>query len=343
MVKLTGLPRELRQQILLLALPNTNRTDSHIQVLQLFHINHIIRQDMAEVLKIRSPLRSMSSPGALPSPPPPTLAWTDDRICLDLFHSSPVDRTTEWPDYCGRPRMLTNPEHFAAWADAVPLLPDSVKQVWLDVTPAPGSKRKQHPLTLNRYVHNKGNSEKFLLKHVGDVAALVGEIDRRYGGRVEVVLTGTVSQRSDGFLMGVDELVGRELEFQGTVLRSVDARFAKIVEGVRERTSTRVTWHGRRQGDKHPLVWLCDVSLGAETAVLFAQLVHEFLDEERMLLDDVFKIAGFRADFPDGEGELVLPPTGNSRRKFQHFVAEDLSLKALEVGEGGDRHVVVSL
>jgi len=67
---------------------------------------------------------------------PRILDWKFDRICLDLFYTSDIKRMI-CICYCYSPETWTHPELVAAWADAVPLLPNGVKEVWLDVTPAP--------------------------------------------------------------------------------------------------------------------------------------------------------------------------------------------------------------
>ena len=62
MSRLTQLPTELRQQILLLALPDTNRIGSSTQVLRLFHMDELLREDMATVVALWSPLYYISHP-----------------------------------------------------------------------------------------------------------------------------------------------------------------------------------------------------------------------------------------------------------------------------------------
>ena len=74
------------------------------------------------------------------------------------------------------------------------------------------------------------------------------------------------------------------------------------------------------------------------TELLYALLAHEGM--ETAVLDNIKKIAEFR----DGEGELDLPPASKMRRGVQHCIAANMGgLKTVGVGEGGNRHVVVSL
>lgn len=292
---------------------------------------------MVTVVSIWSPLHYVSRPDALSRPMPRTLNWKIDRICLDLFYTSDIGRIT-WTCYCRHPGMWTHPELIAAWAEAVPLLPDGVKEVWLDVTPAPAKKRNQHRMILNRFIDDQRVSDKFLGGHVSDVAALVTRIDQHYGGSVQVLLTGTITPKSRYFLSQVNESVGRELEFRGPSISAEDLQFAKINNGVLRMTSKKRGWTGRRRGDKHPLSWLIYVTWDRRTELLYALLAHEGM--ETAALDDVKKIAEFR----NGEGELELPPASKLRRGFQHCIAADMGgLKTVGVGEGDDRHVVVSL
>jgi hypothetical protein len=337
MSRLTQLPTELRQQILLLALPDTNRIGSSTQVLRLFHIDKLLREDMATVVALWSPLHYISHPTALSSPMPRTLNWKIDRICLDLFYTSDIKRMA-CICYCYGPETWTHPELIAAWADAVPLLPAGVKEVWLDVTPAPAEKRNKHRMILNLWVNDRRVSEAFLGGHVDDVAALVKRIDQHYGGSAQVLLTGTLTPRCQWYLPEVNEMVGREMKFQGTSVSAEEARFASIDDGVRRITSRKKEWQGKRRGDRHPLSWLHVVTWDERTKFLYAALAFEGM--ETAALDDLKKIADFR----DGEGELALPPTSKMRRAFQHRVAADMGgLKTVGVGEGDDRHVVVSL
>lgn len=155
---------------------------------------------------------------------------------------------------------------------------------------------------------------------------------------MQVLLTGTLTPRSRYYLSDVNEMVGRELEFQGTSVSAEEARFASIDDGVRRMTSRKKEWPGKRRGDKHPLSWLHYVTWDRKTAFLYARFAFEGM--EMAAIDDLKKIAEFRG----GEGELALPPASNKRRSFQHRVAADMGgLKTTGVGEGDDRHVVVSL
>lgn len=337
-MSLLYLPTELRQQILSLALPDTNRIGSFwpAQILSLFHINQRIRQEMDAVIGMWSPLHYVSTPSFLTNPQPQPLGQPKvERICLDLFHESEANRIM-WSCYCSDPSTWTHPELIAAWAGAVPLLPKCVSEVWLDVTPAPAKKREQNCLALNRFVHGKCASRKFLAGHVRDVAALVRSIDEYYNGRVSVVVTGRLSTKSAFFVEGVSVASGRDVEFVGEWVSSDDARFARIGEAVQRMTSRRQTWQGKRCGEMHPLAWLRDVVWDEKSRFVFARAAHAY--QEGAVVDDLRRIAEFKVGQSE---ELLLPPAGSLRRAFQHRTAADLDLKTVGEGDGDDRHVVV--
>lgn len=337
MASLIQLPTEIRQQILTLALPYTSHIDSFKQVLQLFHINRRLRSDMGPVIDVWSPMTYVYTPSELSRSAPRPLNWRLDRICLDLFHESERDRIG-CTCYCLGESKYSHHELIAAWADAVSLLPKNVKQLWLDVTPAPTDRRTLNQFTLRRFVHNKCAAKVFLGCHVQDVAALIKSIERHYDGSVQVALTGTLSTHSTFFVDSMSEEIGRQLEFVGSWVAPEDARFEKISDAVLRLTSAKRGWPGKKRGEKHRLVWLRDVVWMNKTKFLFARLAKDGL--EATVMEDVRRMAEFRAD--EGKVELALPSSSSLRRAFQHSVAADLGLKTASDGVGEDRHVVVS-
>lgn len=275
------------------------------------------------------------TPSELSSTTPRPPNWKLDRVCLDLFHESDHRRIGS-TCYCQHEDNYTHHELIAAWADAVPLLPKSVKQIWLDVTPAPVEKRTMNQFTLKQYVHDKCSAKVFLGCHVQDVAALIRRIEGHYEGNVHIALTGSISTHSAFFVGDMSEEVGRQLEFVGSWVLPEDARLERISDAVLRMTSTKRSWPNKKRGEKHRLVWLRDVIWENKTRFLFGRLAQDGLESTAM--DDVRTIAEFRA----GEGELALPPTSNLRRAFQHSVAADLGLMSAGEGGGDDRHVVMS-
>lgn len=339
MPSLPDLPTELRQQILLLALPDTHRIDFPWppEITSLFMINKRIFQDMATVMETWSPLHYISFPYSIaPTDSNRTYAPKLERICLDLFHASDAN-TIQWTCYCQGASRYTHPELIEAWAAAVSQLPHCAKEVLLDVTPAPAAVRNQHRLFLRKFIYDKCAAKVFLGGHVQDIAALARRIDEHYGGLVKIDLTGTLSTKSAFFVEQVSLLAERHLEFEGEWVSNADARWASLNEAVQRLTSRKLTWQGKKSGDKHPMVWLRDVQWGRKTLFLFARLADEGLEAEAV--DDVNKIAEFRE--MRGELELALEPATALRRAFQHGAAAELTLTSAGEGDGDERHVVL--
>lgn len=339
MLSLPGLSTEIRQQILHIALPDTHKIAFPwpSQITSLFLVNKLLFQDMKTVMSTWSPLHYISNPSSL------ALTHNNrsyspklERICLDLFHASEVDRI-QWTCYCQGVERHTHPELIEAWAAAVPQLPESAREIHLNITPAPAATRKQHRLFFRKFIHDERASGNFLIGHVHDVAALVQRIDKHYGGRVKIVLTGTLSEKSAYFVDQVRLWAERDVDFVGDWVFSADVQWASLNEAVDRMTSRKMMWQGKRSGDKHPMVWLRDVKWSRKTSFLFTRLADEGLEMES--IGDVKKIAEFRN--AQGELELALEPASSLRRAFQHGVAVELTLTSAGRGDGDDRHVVV--
>jgi hypothetical protein len=336
------LPAELRQQILLLALPETNRVEPAIptQFIHLFHINQRLRADMAAVASIWTPIHYISHPTSLTSCAPRTRGWNCSRICLDLFYTSFLGRIVNRYNnpgaaYSGHPELLFD------WLNAVPFLPDDVKEVWLDVTPAPVDKREPHPKWhecgppwFDLFVHGDAAARRFLGGHVQEIAALVVRLDERYGGRAKIRLCGRLSEKSAFFVEGVGREVGREMEFVGSWISSEDALKAFVSSRF---TCAMVRKQGRCGAHKMPLAWLAGVDWSRETGNVYTELADQ--GGKFFCLHNLEKLGGFC----DSEDECVAlnPPRIDLQRIFQHRIAEDLGLKTVEAGEGDGRHVVV--
>ncbi|KAF3043006.1 hypothetical protein E8E12_010054 [Didymella heteroderae] len=342
MPSLTELPTELRQQILLLVLPKTNRVESAVptQFIHLFHINQRLRADMSAVSSIWTPIHYISHPSSLTSCAPRTRGWNCSRICLDLFYTCFLGRimnryNNRGAAFSGHPELLLD------WDNAVPFLPDDVREIWLDVTPAPVDKREPHhkwrecgPPWFDLFVHGDAAAKRFLGGHVQEVAALVKRLDDRYGGRVSIRLSGRLSEKSAFFVEAVCQDVGRELEFVGTWVSNEDALSAFVSS----RLSCRMVRKAGRCGTHtNTFAWLASVAWSRETGNVYTQLEDRGFDWE--LLESLKIIASFR----DGNDECAMLASlrDDSIRTFQHQVAADLGLSTVEMGDGDDRHVVV--
>ncbi|KZM26660.1 uncharacterized protein EKO05_0008760 [Ascochyta rabiei] len=338
MPSLTQLPAEMRQQILLLVLPDTHRVESAvpIQFIQLFHINQRLRLDMVAVAGIWTPIHYISSPCTLTARSPRTRGWNLNRICLDLFSTSFLGRIVNRYPNAHHPNYL-HPELIALWNNAVPFLPKDVEEVWLGVTPAPAEKRVHHPTWqecgprwIDVFVHNDHASQRFLGGHIQDVAALVKKIDDHYEGCVSIKLSGRLSVKSAFFVEAIGQEVEKDLEFVGRWVSNEEAPGAAVSSQLLCPMARK-----KRRCGTHLLAWLGNVAWSKEAGDAYAGLADQGFD--RMLMEDIKGIA----KLCDGEGMIVLLPGNILRRAFQHRVAADLGLKTVEVSEGSDRHVVV--
>ena len=159
-----------------------------------------------------------------------------ERVCLDLFYASEVDRIT-CTCYCQCSTMWTLPELIEVRAAAVPNLPKCLVEIWLDVTPAPAATRKQHHLILNQFVRDKCASQRFLGGHVQEVAALLRRIDEYYCERTRIILTGRLSTNGTSFVDLVSVGAGNGLEFVRKWVSNDEARFVSINQAVQRMTS----------------------------------------------------------------------------------------------------------
>src|SRR5690242_8054767 len=226
MPSLTQLPTELRHQILLLILPSTNHVESPTPTHYLSHINRLLRNDMTTITTLWTPTHYISSPSSLTSRFPPTRGCNLTRICLDLFSTSFLGRIL-WRFHTQNPTNYTHPELIAAWTDAVPFLSSQVREVALDVTPAPAETRHLRA-ALDDFVTADYAARRFLRGHVEDVAPLVARIEQHYGGRVQIRLTGRLSSKSAFFVRAVGSKVGREIEYKGQWVSIEEARCARL-------------------------------------------------------------------------------------------------------------------
>jgi hypothetical protein len=90
------------------------------------------------------------------------------------------------------------------WIEAVPLLPQGMEEVLLDVTPAPGWLcAPQQKMQLDALLLEHRIARYFMNAHVDDFVNLVQKTYEHYAGKIVVKLTGTLSRRSEGFVDGV--------------------------------------------------------------------------------------------------------------------------------------------
>ncbi|KAF2995658.1 hypothetical protein E8E13_001440 [Curvularia kusanoi] len=271
------------------ATEDNKRIYSPAKILYLWQINQALREDMKAVFSASSPLHNVTSTDDLQKLKKSTLGWKLDCICLDLFYPTAAWQLRQMA--LARSQRLMIWEY--SWAGTLLLLPRRMKQIWLDITPAPAEKRKQHPLLLNVFLHKNKIGDR-LFRYCGENIAKLARVIVGWRHGPEVILTGTLSEKSLVHVKRLEEMVGRKLKFSGKVVRGVDARFARIEEGLQQVTSRKNMWPGKKRGDKHPLSWLRDFSWRRATRESFAILVHEDQGQKVTLLDDVLNIARYK-------------------------------------------------
>ncbi|KAF2023199.1 hypothetical protein EK21DRAFT_17539, partial [Setomelanomma holmii] len=354
---LITLPTELRREILTylfrtthaLPLPIKSPTPLPCVILNLLHINALLRHDTASLLPTWSPIWFIPTPTyftandltkCLPSITIDGIRRTPklESICPDIFAESDKHRIP-WCCYCVGEENWTYPELISAWASSVPCLPDGVKDgiglkgVYLDITPTPRSLRTQHRITFYPFLHDK-RTHKFL-EHADDIIALVRQVQAHYNARIPVHLTGSISAKS-----GSVNYILRSLEytynFVGTYLDPKIGRFAKLSTAVSRIINPQVAAQFLARGTPHPLASLRDVKWSRKTTWQYA-IVADMEWEERAMWDSrvLAQFAGKK------EEVLEMKRVGRERRKLQHCVAMDLGLETEGVGEGDERRVIV--
>jgi hypothetical protein len=353
MRSLVDLPTEVRQRIVFLAIdfPDTLMLDKPFprNILDFLHINFRLRLDTAHLISKWSPIHYISQPTQLtklPLKPPSitinTTAYTPrlHRICLDLFHDSQVNRIT-WTCYCVRPEYYSHPELIAAWASIVHLLPiQNIDEVYLDVTPAPGSKRPgtQHRIITHPFLYDK-RVQTFLTNHIADVTALLNDIHAHYSRKAKIGLTGSLSDNSRLYISALQrEFRLDEIYFEGEWVTIDHARFAKIDSAVERIVSKQAVQQAVSRGEKHPLAWLRAKQWGKDVKWVYAKIADQ--GDEDAAVQDLRILVDFVMD--EERKEVKFAPGNSDRRAFQHRVAKGLgALKSESVGDGDERHVLV--
>ncbi|KAH6643510.1 hypothetical protein C7974DRAFT_381692 [Boeremia exigua] len=236
------------------------------------------------------------------------------------------------------PANYTHPELVATWYCAVPFLDPGVRELWIDITPAPVDKRGRPQALLDVFVSEEFSAMRFLNGHVKDVTLLITRIDRHYEGRVRVRLTGRLSTKSLVFVKAVRSQLGRELEYEGTWISADDARRARLGAVVAQETLCTLTRAGGRCA-AHTLAWLSGVSWSMKTGIIYVKLAEKGLGYA--VMQELKKMGQLRAHIGGTkEGVLVLPPAHRLRRAFQHQVAADLGLQTAEADGKDSRYVI---
>ena len=338
MANLLALPAELRQNILALLLPDINILFKPWprSIRDLLHISTCLRDDMGPVISTWSPLHHIPNPRELAKFRAQTIRLDNcirtpriERICLDLFDESDLNRILQ-TCFCQGDHAHSHPELIAAWMNAVELLPKNINSVFLDITPAPASKKNQHRVVINAFVHDKRPARNFLLCHIQDVSALIRAIDKHYDGQIPIALTGVVSTKSRFYVQRLQMDSECDLDFVGTWVTAEQAQYKKIDAAVDKLASKK---HGNPALYQH----LKYVEWSKETKWTYAKVADA--GEGEGVDQDLRMIAEFIAD--EERDALSMQPAENLRRAMQHDIARDIGFKSQSDGDGPDRHVVI--
>lgn len=298
---------------------------------------------MGAVIKTWAPLIYLSYPSTLTNLTPPSLRIAGrqrspklDRIVLDVFHESKADRM-HWTCFCsGNQAQWSHPELVAAWASMIPQLPTNIKEMYLDITPAPAERRQKHRVVINPFLHDK-RTMTFLDCHTRDVGMLARAIHERYTGQVQVRLTGKLSEKASRFLTGVRIKSELELEYVGLWITGAEAKYARIRSAVERIAPRHEAERHQRQGEKYVYAKFRNTVWSKETKWLYARLVDD--GEEKAASRDLKLLAEFSMD--EERLTMRMDPSRDVRRAFQHRIAQDLDFKTGSEESGKKRHVVV--
>ncbi|KAH7067435.1 hypothetical protein BKA63DRAFT_117965 [Paraphoma chrysanthemicola] len=348
-------------------------------ILNILHTNHLLRADTSHLLSTWSPIWSIPSPIYLTTPnpnfdnndnatqssksnlstwlPSTNLEGTRktprlERICLDVWHESDRNRIT-WTCFCVGEDNWTHHDLVAAWASAISYLPRpprgssaGVKEVYLDITPAPAALRDKHRIAVYPLLHDK-RVQTFLTCHIEDVDNLVRWIHCYYDAKVEVKLIGTLSVRSAFY---PDAIVASVFmaevwcEWVGTLIPVHVGRFHKLSTSVHRLVHTRDVGQASKRGEVHPWKELEGVEWGRDMTWQWAVVADMDGDEGGVdrCVDDLKRIAEFAWGKEEiGLAEMEMDRGGNVRRKLQHLLARDIGLTTQSVDEGEERRVTV--
>ncbi|KAF2011109.1 hypothetical protein BU24DRAFT_427316 [Aaosphaeria arxii CBS 175.79] len=263
------------------------------------------------------------------------------QLTLSIFEDSKA-RPITWANQLvlWAPRgWVPHAELVQAWIDAVPNLPSNPEEIHLDVTPVPADSRRKHPLQLRSYVHERSAREHFLDSHIDGVSRLVRDINKRFGGRVPIHLTGSLSEKSEFFVNNVRSKSGVDIKFKGTWVTAIDALWPSIAYAASTLAHLGQVKKGKGKGKgANRLTRFMRIKWSWPTKWAFAKVVHDWGNDRAMEILTAF--AKFEMD--EKSESMSFEPVRKDERALQHHVAYDLGLESESYGSGSDRYVVVS-
>jgi hypothetical protein len=349
---LLNLPAELRQKILLLALPDEDRVGAQwpcsASILTLLHICRCLREDMGEVIGVWEPKSTV-----VPYPYLITRVGKqtaeiagkesgpkDNRVCLQIFQDADPDRI-KWTCYCVHREKYTHPELIEAWLGVVPQLPSHISSILLDVTPAPGWMRRKADYVSEALIHDKRAAKKFLGFHIDDIFRIIVNINRHFRGNIQIQLSGTLSMKSQGFVAEVvarTAAAGIDVSYSGNWVTEQKADGLKMQKAINNIAPKQAMRQARKNQEPFQLDFLRRTRWSKDSKVLMAQVEAEW--GEDVSTGHLRKVAEFVVN-PSAR-VLTMEPTGNIRRALTHNLAKDMGLETRSENHGENRFVVVS-
>ncbi|KAF9641536.1 hypothetical protein BFW01_g1519 [Lasiodiplodia theobromae] len=360
MAKLTDLPRELRQKILLAAVQQEDRLVGSTwpqTITTLLRVCKTLRRDMPWVLNTWSPQRWLQRPSDLTTLPTsltidgvacgPFAAKPMHTLRISIFHDAlPANiRKADWA--MSRAEVL-HPELIDAWTAFIPQLPVAVDEsirptVLLDVTPAPGWMRAGgHVCELNALLLDDRTARIFMSWQVDGIADLVLRLHRHYAGNVDVKLTGALAVKSSQFVAGVVHRLlwnnGIRVHFVGEYVDPARAGLGMIRHAVQRLAPKKKTAEVEDWARAVRLAPLRKVEWSKKSVKLFDRACDGGSVEA--VTDDLREVAELMVD--ERRTRLEMPPFGNAHRAMVHSVAQDMGLLTASEGEGENRYVVIT-
>ncbi|KAF2811332.1 uncharacterized protein BDZ99DRAFT_569407 [Mytilinidion resinicola] len=355
-----SLPRELRQRILLLALPQDVQPAVvpyfSLPVQNLLHISRTVRQEMPWVLNNYSPRFYLRSPSHLAD----FLSFLSkyrgvlsfeykpkfEHVSLNIFHDAEVD-TMQWTCYCRGRDMHTHDELVNAWVVAVPTIPEQVKTILLDITPAPGPMREDRPEWVPGFIQDNRISKRFVTEHEAVLMHLVQCTQQQFGNGVSIQLSGQLSEKSRSSLDNVvarSAVAGIDIRFVGDML-AVQPRIPRpqIWKAVQKLAPVRYRWIEEenrsvyvppRNEQERQLAGMHSIHWSVDTQKLWTRIANQ---DEAWAIALLLKFGQFMTS---GDLDRVdFSPMDSRQRALVHNMAKDLNFNSQAVGEEPERFV----
>ncbi|KAH8601276.1 hypothetical protein B0O99DRAFT_253106 [Bisporella sp. PMI_857] len=344
-----NLPAELRQRILMFCLPAEALAHEAPNLLlneesKLLQVSKVIRDDLQWVLNNHPRPYFFPTPTSLEhlvssiATAPEDIAFHYrpklETVTLSIFQDANVNTIYETCRCRGRD-FWAHDELVLAWGAAVLALPEDVKVIKLDITPAPGIFREK--FWLASFLQDKRVVKKFFPEHISILMELIESIISHSGSRVKVQLGGSLSIKSQGH---IDVLIAQcldkvlEVNWTGKYFPVQPKAEKPSIEKTLQQV-TRMSKSDRMAGDSsyketdwHLKQLSAVQSWSLDANKLWARVVRE--DKEWAMAQ--LKRLGKFLDDP-WQSQMNFEPGDNRRRALLHHLAHDLGINAQSIGE----------